>query len=293
MITKDTRFKQGGAYFSPLKVVSRESFAQFYSEVIIEMNMPLNPLEPVLVGDSRFFVRDIRRSEQGCTIVLMPEVWAKSARMSAYKGSITPNSLLGFYGIKTLGGTSMQYMTLATTTLRQAMGYVKGYGLSGGKGIFSTIDSNGIFKILCPQTILEKSDGSKPYELAGQPLEMKYSLEWVHMAPGLVNLAFYSENGIEEEIFKITPSKHPVPTVTFDYSCFIDDPAQKEVIRAKFRNAYWYNYFTSQYIKLAGSVALEIGQKVKYAKETYLIWETELSFTGGSVNCNMVLVKGP
>jgi hypothetical protein len=291
MINKDTRFQQGGHYFTPTKTLVRESFSQYYAEVIIETITPLSPLDPIMVGQVSYLVRDVNRTAGGVQSVLMPESWAKNGSLAdSYSNQVSASKFLSVFGLQSEGSTSPVNITIPSTSVSHAIDYVRDWGISGGQGLFATMDGTGSVKILNPQAILNVKEAP---ELLGHTLEQSYSLEWVHLTPGLVYLLFYSDKGIEEEVLRVTPAKHTVPIVHNFYSCFIDNPSQKETIRARFRNAYWYNYYNSQRIKVEKTNPLGIGSAVTYQGGTFIVWESEISYTGGSIDCNLLIVRGP
>jgi hypothetical protein len=291
MITKDTRYNQKGSYFEPLKVAVRESFSQYYSEIIMEVITPLSTLEPVYVGEVPFLVRDYMKGDQGVQYVLMPEVWSKSGALgNSWQGPISVNRIINKQGFQVEGDTSDVYMTMASVTTRQLINYLKESGASGGRGLFATLTATGKLKVLSPQLVLS---GDSITEVLGQITEQKYSLDWIQSTPGLVHLIFYTDKGIEEEMLKITSVKHPVPITHYYHSAFLHDEQEKEAIRNRYRNVYWYNYYTTYTVKVTNTQVLDLGAVVTYANDKYLVWEVETSFTGGSLTCNTILVKGP
>lgn len=292
-LNNETKYKQGGNVFIPLKTVVRESYGQFYSETVLEVSSALSPTETIQIGDTHHYVRDIGKGSLGISYTLMPAVWAKATGVLSepQQGANSSKKLLGDLGVPTSTVTGAIQTTLPASTLRNTMNHLKESGSAGGRGFFLTIDSGGKANIVCPQTALGKK--TDIMQLAGNVIEQNYSTDWVHMTPGLVYLIFYTDEGIEEEILRVTPAKHTLPVVHYYYSAFLHDTAEKEAIRNRFRNAYWYNYYTTQTIKLQNTSPVNIGSVVDYAGKNYLVWETETAFTGGSVESSVIIVNGP
>jgi hypothetical protein len=294
MINFDSKFQQNGEAFAPLKITTRESFGQFYSEVVLETMMPLDLTAPVSISNGpTFYVRDIRRNQDGFHHTLMPETWAKGTGNLARQISnrISAGELLSNFGVATQGSHGASLWDLSSSSLKQILNYVKLYGSAGGQGCFNTIGLNGQMRILSPQLVLSSSPPDE--ESPGSIVEKNYSIDWVANTPGRVFFAFYTEKGIEEEDFKITPGNHNIPITHYFHTCFIDNEEQKETIRSRFRNAYWYNYYTSNTVRMTNVPPTAIGAPVKNSGNVYMVWEVETGFTGGTIQSNYLLVSGP